>query len=83
MTYSFIVDVRNVGQAPVTGAIMVASPYACPGRVGPNLLFAGSNNLLFAGSNFAPGARHVTDPFGVTLGTESGGTCTFTLNRRP
>ncbi len=75
LTYTFRVEVKNIGAGPVRGAVLVGAPYGCGRGLAPN--------DLFAGNDLAPGQSHLSDAFSVTIPTDFGGKCTFTFTVDP
>jgi subtilase family serine protease len=70
MTYTLKVQIKNVGNGAVRGAVAVAAPYGCPGQ-------GRTPNLLFAGNNLAPDESKYSNSFSVTLRADTGGKCVF------
>ncbi len=70
ITYTFSVNVINIGEGPVRG-VAVDAPYGCVGQ-------GKAPNILFAGNDLARGDEsRSSESFSLTIPTDSGGNCTF------
>jgi hypothetical protein len=69
-TYTFRVEVSNVGSGTFTGPVMVSARYTCPGM--------GSTRIDLGTANVPPGESRLTPQFfSVCLGTAQVGECRF------
>jgi len=77
LTYSFKVKIKNVGRGSIQGAVAVDVSYGCPGR-------GSTHNLIYPSNNLGPDESSFTNPFKVTIETNSGsGQCSFEFDVDP